>query len=583
MPNRTQAPRVSSCSRVVLIILLLAASIVCVYIQTVSFSFVGFDDPELVVQNPHVNSGLTKENLKWAFAESWQKNVFFYPLSLVSHMADCELFGLQPGMHHLSSVIYHMAAVMLLFVLLLRTTGEVWRPAAVCALFAIHPLNADSVAWVAERSNLVCAIFWMATLVAYLSYCRNKTGKKKRYLACLFFFIPALLAKPTAVTLPVVMLLFDWLVLQRPGQQRPGLPRPMPGTVLAEKLPFFLLAGATAATGILVPAATGATIPTANVPLYLRAANSLVSYVTYIRRLFLPYDLSVYYPFPHTIPVWKPLAAATLLLIVTGAAFHYRKRRPMVLFGWLWYLVTLLPATGLVQSGPWPAMADHFVYLPMIGLLAAIAWAIPKIPENKALRRTGCLTILVIITVMGVWGHRQAGYYRNSITLFSRAVALDPGNFFALTGLGNAYQQAGEMQKAETFFRQALRLRPDSAGAHNNLGLALAARGKTGEAMGHFMRAVEIAPTFAQARVNIGNLLLKKGAVKQAAFQYKLALRYDPGLVSAANNLALALAASGHTDEAIGFLEKALEKNPRNPALRRTLEKLLMQNKNKKK
>ncbi|MFZ5563898.1 MAG: tetratricopeptide repeat protein [Thermodesulfobacteriota bacterium] len=561
-----------------LIPVLIVLGVSAVYVQTLSFSFVGFDDPDLIVNNPRVRAGITGDGLAWAFGSAWRENVFFYPLAIVSHMADVSLFGLHAGAHHLSSLLFHAAAAVLLFFLLSALSGAAWRSGFVAGLFAVHPLTADSVAWVAERSNVLCALFWMATMLAYVRYCRAGRRKPAWYLFCLALFILALLAKPVAVTLPVVLLLTDWLVTKRftggdAGAGRAAFPWP----VLAEKIPFFLLAGLRAMATIIVPVATGAAVPAADTPLSLRLANGLVSFPVYIRRLFAPYDLSVYYPFPSSVDPWKPAAALIVLAAVTAVLFRRLTRRPLSLFGWLWFLVALVPTLGLFQSGPWPAMADHFAYIPMIGLIMAVTWAVPETWTVPGARPAKVLAGIAVIalTAAATAGFYHTRHYSNSVALFERAVKVTRDNFFAFTGLGNACAEQGDLDRARSAFEAALKLRPASAGARHNLGMVLAARGETDQALACFAAALAVDPRFAPAHVSMGNLLLAGNRPEAAASHYRLALAEDPDLVPAHNNLALALASSGKTGEAVAYLQQLVLRFPHRPELQHTLERLM--------
>lgn len=557
---------------------LLVLGTFAVYLQTLSFSFVGFDDPELILENFHVRPGITKEGLVWAFVSAWRENVFFYPLSLVTHMADCSLFGDHAGGHHLSSLFFHTGTVVLLFFLLASLTQAPWRSGFAAAVFAVHPLGADSVAWVAERSNVLCGLLWMATMLAYVR-CRRSDGGPRRawYFASLLLFCLALLAKSSAVTLPVIMLLADWLMLGRFKRASGNSRAAVPGPVLTEKIPFFLLAGIRAGANLIVPVTTGAAVSAAGASPSLRLANGLAAYPVYIRRLFAPYDLSVYYPFPDAVALWKPAAAVALLAVITILLFYRRHERPMALFGWLWFLVALVPTLGFVQSGPWPAMADHYVYIPMIGLLAALTWIVPEKRLAAGTRSGRILAVgaVLAVTAAGISGFYQTRHYRDSVTLFERAVKVTNDNFFALTGLGNAYAEQGDMEKAQAAFNTALSLKPESPGAHNNMGLILAARGETQKAMACFTEALTIDPAFAPAHIGMGNLLLRNNRPETAMGHYRKALAVDPDLVSAHNNLALALAASGRADEAVAGLRRAIGRFPHSRELLQTLARLL--------
>lgn len=477
-----------------------------VYSQTRGFAFVAFDDPQLVTENVHVRQGLTRESLEWAMFSAWRENVFFYPLSLLSHMLDVTWAGLDPGRHHLTSVGLHAAVTLSLFALLIRLTGAFWRPALTAALFAVHPLAVDSVAWVAERSNLLCALLTVGSIWAFVRYGNNR--RRLWYGFSLGLFFLALLAKPTAVMVPVALLLI------RPPEQET-----FPGTCRRSGLflhivtlsPFFALSILRLLAVMAVVRDTGPMAAGGEMTTGILVANALVSLSEYLADVFCPCRLSVYYPFPEYITLWQLVVSGLLLLAITVTAFHNRHRRPLVWGGWLWFLVFLIPSLGMVRSGPWPARADHYVYIPLMGLLTALVWMVPEqsIASWKKKFVAGATAVfLVICFSTATFVHTR--HYRDSVALFERALSLNPHNFLACLGLGNAYREQGRMDLAEIYFRKAIRIKPDSPGAHNNLGLVLSARQDWGEAEKHFKTALALSPGFAMARNNLMNLYLRQ-------------------------------------------------------------------------
>ena len=479
-----------------------------VYCQTRQFEFVEFDDPQLVSENVFVRQGLTLAGVRWAFFSAWRENVFFYPLSLVSHMVDVTGFGLNAGRHHLTSVALHAAVAISLFTLLVQLTGAFWRPALAAAFFAVHPLGVDSVAWVAERSNLLCGLLVVNSLSAFVRY-RN-IHETKWYVLSIALFLLALLAKPTAVMLPVIL----WLV-RLPGCKVSGKSQPEPSGFrnVLELIPFFILSGLRL-MAVLAAEQGASPIVSANVvTVTTLAANALVSVTAYLVDLFYPFRLSVYYPFPAHIPLWQPLLSGLLLLIVSIAAFIYRRRRPMSWAGWLWFLIFLMPSLGVIRSGPWPARADHYVYISLMGLMTALVWMLPaqRIAGSPKRRIEAGVSAAILLIYFATSAFIHAGHYRDSVTLFSRVLALDENNFLACIELGNAYRKQGRMDLAEIFFRKAIAIKPDSAGAHNNLGLVLAAEEDWTGAERHFKTALALSPRFSMAHNNLINLYLKQG------------------------------------------------------------------------
>lgn len=497
----------------------LTALIAAVYFQTCRFAFVEFDDPQLVTENVHVRQGVTLNGVKWAFFSAWRENVFFYPLSLLSHMADVTWAGLDPGLHHLTSVALHAAATLALFALLAQLTGAVWRPALAAGLFAVHPLGADSVAWVAERSNVLCALLIITTLSAYARYLTAR--KKQWYGLSLGLFFLALLAKPTAVMTPAVLFLISRL-RREPGadgeDRRPAL-RP----VFMALLPFVILAAVRLLAVLAAERGASPVVPAAAMTAGTMAANGLVAMVAYLVNVVYPFRLSVYYPFPESLPPWQPVVSAAVLLLITVIMFKAGRRRPMVRLGWLWYLLFLAPSLGLVRSGPWPAMADHYAYVPVMGLFISLVWLVPPAAagsfRGKMAMAVAGVFLLIFFAAVSFW---HVGHYRDSVTLFTRAISMNPRNFVAHVGLGNAYRKLGEMASAEENFRRAIAIQPESAGAHNNLGLILAAKGEWAEAERHFKIALALAPRFSMARDNLAGLYQKQQALTET--------RLHPGL-----------------------------------------------------
>ncbi|MFW5988780.1 MAG: tetratricopeptide repeat protein [Desulfosudaceae bacterium] len=553
----------------VLISLLLAAAVGLLYHRVGRFSFVSFDDFELIVNNALVRPGLTWPGIKWAFFSAWRENLFFYPLALLSHMLDCQLFGLDPAGHHWTSVIIHGAAVICFFLFLRRLTGRPWRSALAVGLFAIHPLGVDSVAWVAERSNVLCAALVALSLYAYAGYAR--AGRQSRYVLALTAFVLALLAKPTAVMMPVVLVLLDWLALDRYGGGLTG-PKNSFRFKLLEKAPFFILAGLRAGMVLLAGKGASPVLETGTVTAKLLLANSLQAVVTYLRQIIYPFDLAVYYPFPSGIPWWHSLGAAALLILITAWAVRLRRRRPLVLLGWLWYLVFLIPSFGAVRSGPWPAHADHYVYISLPGIFIMMVWAVPgRWLRSRMVRPAAFATVLALLFYWGGAAFFQTLHFRDSQALFSRAVAVTSDNFLAHIGLGNAYREKENYAQAENHFRRALEIKSDSAGAQANLALVLARQGRIAAARSHFQTALELSPELIPARLGLANLYQKEGRPGPAIRHYRNVLILDPDNAAANYNLGRVLFGQGRLEEAAACFSRALAVRPHDDRIVRAL------------
>lgn len=537
--------------------------VMVIYGRTATFSFVGFDDPQLVFENPLVSGGLSLAGLRWAWCDAWRQSVYLIcPLALTTHMIDVSLFGLWPGGHHLVNIAWHAAVAVMLLIWMARMTGAIWRPALVAALFAAHPLGADVVAWVAQRSTLLTTFFSLAAMTAYHAYCRQETAgqmTQKWFLFSFILFLLAVFAKPSAVVLPLALFPLDWLCRNKSDGTSMW---PAGRKDFIEKVPFFIVSAAIIVMTLIVSRSSGAAVSGAAVPFSARFANALVAAGLALVKTIFPSGLCVYYPFPDTIPWWQPVGALALLTAVTIVVVARRARAPMACFGWFWFLITLLPGLGLVQAGPWPARADHLMYLPLTGLLIALVWSIP-VEKLKTRGKYWAAFISVIgVLVYGAIAFWQAGFYRDSQTLFGRALAVTDNNFLAHTGLGNALLVQGRLSQAERQFRQALAIRPNAAGAHVNLGLVLARTGREDAAGDHYRKALALDPRFVEAHVNLANLLSRQGDCGRSVAHYLAALAIRPEAADINYNLGRTLIRCGNIDDARPYLSKALMLRP---------------------
>ena len=527
---------------------LLVASF-AVYAPVRHFDFVDFDDLEYVRDNPHVRAGLTPGSLAWALTSTDSAN--WFPLTRLSHMLDAQLFGMRPGPHHLGSVLFHALAALCLFAFLRRATRARWPSAFVALLFALHPLHVESVAWVAERKDVLCALFWFLALWAYVRYAeRPGVG---RYLLVLLPFCLGLLSKPMIVTLPLVLLLLDvWPLGRRPA--------------LREKLPFFALSAAGAIATYLAQRGSGAVQALAAFPFGLRVENALVSYVVYAAKMFWPTRLAVFYPFPSHIPLWQAGLAAALLAGVSILVLRSLRSCPYLATGWLWYLVTLAPVIGLVQVGA-QARADRYMYVPMVGLSIMLGWGAADW-LRRAPRFRPALAVAAVAACLStaVLAAAQVQHWKDSQALFGHALAVTDGNYLAHHNLGVALaEMPGRLPYAIAHYRAALAIRPDSARVHTDLGSALAKLpGGLSEAAGEYREALRLSPDSAIPHNNLGNALARiPNRLPEAIAEYQAALRIDPDYAEAHNNLGFALAqVPGRLPDAIREYREALRIRP---------------------
>lgn len=550
----------------------LAALVVFVFAPVRTFDFVSWDDPWYITRNANVAGGLTWQSAAWAFTAGAPS--YWHPVTWLSHLADVEIYGLDPGGHHVTNVLLHAANTLLLFGLLRRLTGRTGRSAFVAALFAIHPLRVESVAWVSERKDVLSALFWMLTLRAYVWYVREP--RARRYVVVLLLFVLGLMAKPMIVTLPIVLLLLDWWPLNRIGNGAsagPGLSRGATSRsqwaewwpLVREKLPLLGAAAAAGVVTIAVQAAEGAVAGFDLLPPSARVAHALLGYVTYIRRMFWPAGLAAFYPYVWNLPPWWVLvSAAAGLAVVTALVVRLRGSRPALAFGWFWYLLTLVPVAGLVQSGA-QSSADRFTYIPLVGLFVMVAWGVPALVARWRPGRTMLPLVAVLVVLAFAAASRQQVYYwKDSFTLWSRALEVTAGNHRAHAGLAEALAGEGRLDEAVAHYREATRLLPGVAEWHNDLGVVLTRQGLVAEAAAEYEKAVLLRPRFVEARNNLGAMLARQGRTSEAVAQYTEALRIDPDNALARQNLGLALADQGRLDDAIRECLAALRLEPDN-------------------
>ena len=530
--------------------------------RTGGYGFVNFDDPRYFSSNHHVKAGLTWEGVRWAFHTGYAGN--WHPLSWLSLMLDAQIFGTGPAGPHLTNVILHAANAVLLFLLLKRLTGALWSSAFVAAVFAIHPLRVESVAWVSERKDVLSGLFFLLTLWAYARYVEKSKvqGPKSRvfYGLSLLFFAFGLMSKPMLVTLPFVLLLLDWWPLKRFEPSTLNPQRQTISRLAWEKLPFLLLSAASCMATVL--AQREAIKPMDFLPLTLRFSNTLISYVTYLLQTVWPENLAAQYPYRFDLPTWQTAGAGALLLFITLLAFRTVQRFPYFTIGWLWYLGMLVPVIGLVQVGD-QAHADRYTYLPQIGLYLIVAWAARDLTVSWRYRgQVISAAALSVTAALMFCAWKQTSYWRNDELLWEHAIACTSGNYTAHNDLGYVLAAQGRTAEAIEHYQKALEIFPDCAEADNNLGTIFLNQGRLDEAAECYRRALEIYPGFAEPYNNLGILLTKRGRTAEAIEHYRKAIELNPNRAEMYNNLGNLLATQGRTAEAIEQFQKALAVEP---------------------
>jgi len=524
----------------------LLAALFAVYAQVRHFDFVNYDDPDYV-NNPHIRNGLTQQTLIWAFTSVDDAN--WFPLTRISHLLDFQLFGLSSGPQHLTSVFLHAVSALLLFWLLKRMTGARWPSAFVALVFALHPLHLESVAWIAERKDVLSTLFLFLTLWAYLNYAnRPAIG---RYLLVVLLFCAGIMSKPMIVTFPFVALLLDVWPLRR-----------FSAKTLREKVPLFAISLAASIATYLVQQQGGSVASFDQIPIAFRIGNALVSYIAYLFQFFWPANLAVFYPYPAEISPWKQIAATLLLAGITAFTLRTFRRRPYLAIGWFWYLGTLIPVLGLIQAGL-QSRADRYTYVPMIGISIMLAWGLADLcarwPRGKP-----ALAVLGVFACLA-WSFLtwlNLGNWRDSVSLFRHAILVTSDNYVAYNNLGAALRRRGQTAEAMADFQEAVRIRPHYGDAQNNLGEALLVQGRTDEAAPHVLEALRGEPRSSEAHVNWATILNKRGQHDEAAAEYHAALLLQPDNAQAHCGLGVALMDLRRYEEALPQLTDAIDINP---------------------
>ena len=551
-----------------LILLALGASTFGIYAQVIGHQFITLDDPTYIRENPMVNRGVTLDGLTWAFTTFYAAN--WHPLTWIAHMIDSQLFGMNAGAHLLVNAVIHVANTLLLFWLLLGTTRARWPSALVAALFALHPLHVESVAWAAERKDTLSTFFGLFSLIAYTHYV--ETRSRKWYASTAVTLALGLLAKPMLVTWPFVMLLLDYWPLRRLAdatskEYRRGASHREAAKGIAslvrEKLPLFAIVAASAVITFVAQSRDRAVRTLADAPIALRLSNALVSYAKYFLRTFWPRDLAVYYPFaPTGIPAWQMIGRAFLLIAITAFCFFQRKTRPYLLMGWLWFLGTLVPVIGFVQVGG-QTMADRYFYVPSIGLFIAVVFGLAGIAKSWRVAPWLSAGIAgVVLLMLATLTNAQIQRWRDSFTLFEHTLAVTPPNLHIEYNLGLAMGGSGRYDEAAAHFEKSLQIDPNFYDGMVGMGVTRAIQGRLPEAVEHFQAAIRSQPDAPKAHVQLAHALWKQNRDQAALEQMFRASQFAPRDAEIRADLGLALELVGRIPEAIKQLHEALRLNP---------------------
>jgi tetratricopeptide (TPR) repeat protein len=554
-------------ARSVLVAATLFLSALAVFAPALNNGFVSYDDEEYVAQNPHVLGGITPEGVHWALGANVSGH--WHPLTLLSLQLDADLYGGAPWGFHLTSIVLHALSTVLVFGVFARMTGRPWPSAVLAAGFALHPLRVESVAWVAERKDVLSTLFWMTTLGAYVCWTERPT--LGRYALLLTSLTLGLLAKAMLVTLPFVFILLDYWPLGRlqsnlNGERRAAGAggdawRPSLWRLLLEKLPLLILAAAAAVMTVISQQQGGALEPLAAWPLWFRVAGALRASVAYLGMIAWPSGLAAIYPLPRAAPpLWLVSLTLAFLVAITLVVVRLRRRAPYLLVGWLWYLITLVPVSGLAQAGL-QALADRYTYVPSLGIGLALVFGLADLARRWRARLLLGVAAAALLATWSLLTVRQIGWWRDSETLFRHALEVTRDNYVAHHHLGRALASRSK-QDAIVEYQRAIEVRPDYALAYNSLGLALAAQGDLAAARAAYERALDLDPTYANARVNLGLVLATQGKMDEAIREYEAALASRPDHALAHLNLGMALLRLGRLDDAHAHLEHAVAERP---------------------
>ena len=531
----------------------LTVSALLVFWQVRNFDFVNYDDDLYVYENQHIVSGLTFDNIKWALTSGQAVN--WHPLTWLSLMLDCQLFGPGPAGFHLTNLFFHIVNTLLLFLVLKQMTNAIWQSAFVAALFALHPMHVESVAWITERKDVLSTLFWLLTMAAYLRYVKRPGVLS--YLLTLFVFALGLMSKPMLVTLPFVLLLLDYWPLERKISRRLLVSA---GRLTAEKIPFFALSVISSVITFLVQRSSGVVVGINIISLNNRIANAFLSYAEYMVKLFRPQNLAAFYPLnaAASFSFWRVAMCVLLLFVISIFVIQLGRKQKYLPVGWFWFVGTLIPVIGIVQVGL-QAYADRYTYIPYIGLFIMLAWGLPQLlskwtstnsVESPQRKIALGLSMVIVLTTLGICAHRQTSYWKNSFTLFSHTIEVTQNNWLAHSNLGAAYAKLGRWQETIEACKKAIRIKPNAVSL-NNLGLAYSNLSRRTEAIEAFKQAIRIKPNYAEAHYNLGVTYGMLGRYQDAVEAYDKAVKIKPDLADAHYNLGYVYLAIGDKNSAM--------------------------------
>ncbi len=527
-----------------IVMALLTITVLAVFWQVHKFEFINYDDDKYVNENSHISTGLAWQNIKWVFTNEHASN--WHPLTGLSHILDCQLFDLKPGLHHLVNLFWHIANTLLLFIVLRKMTAVTWQSAFVAALFALHPTHVESVAWISERKDVLSTCFWILTMAAYFSYVQKPNAA--RYILALVLFAMGLMAKPMLVTLPFVLLLLDYWPLDRLDVVNTSRIY----RLLREKIPFFILSAISSVITFVVQKSAGAVQQIEVMPLAVRVPNAVVSYGKYILKMIWPTRLAAFYPHPgENLPPWQVLTAIVSLVLITIFIIRFARNYRYLFTGWFWYLGTLIPVIGLVQVGN-QALADRYTYISFIGLFIIVAWGTNDLLTSwkyrKVLQPALSIVIVLILSVCSWW---QTSYWRNSQTLFEHTLKVTNGNYVAHNNLALALSRQNKLDEALNHIHRALQINPNYFDAYNNLGMVYIKLDRCPEAMQACLQAIKINPANPLPYSNLGVINLRLKQYQQAILNFQKAIRIKPDFIQAHVGLGIAYFETGDKDSAM--------------------------------
>ena len=546
-----------------LIVVMLIFTSCLVFGRITDNQFINFDDPLYITANSHVQSGFNSKNIKWAFTAVIASN--WHPLTLFSHMLDWSLFGANASGHHIMSLLLHIGVVIFLFLFLNKTTNNIWSAACAAAFFALHPLRVESVAWAAERKDVLSMFFGMASIYVYAFYADR--SKLSQYFLCLILFMLALMSKPMLVTLPFVFMLFDYWPLgrwEKAMAETEGNRFKEVIKLIGEKIPFMCLSIASIILTLWAQIKGMSVAPLCIFPFFARFTNAIISYITYLKKIFYPIYLTVFYPYDFFLPLWKVLIAGFTIIAITAFVLYCIRKWPFLFVGWFLYLGTLLPVIGLVQVGE-QALADRYLYLPSIGIVIMLVWGIPLMFRlGKTRKKILLLTIMTIILIMSVLTWKQCGLWKNSMAIWNHALRVTKNNDVAHNNKGYVHYSLGQYQKAFECYSAAIRIKPENANYYNNRGIIFFILGQYQKAMEDFSKAIHLNPSFAEAYNNRVVIYAQQGQYQLAINDLNKAITANPDDLRSYINFAAIYGKLNQYSDVIKNLNEAIRLQPDN-------------------